>query len=788
MKTHSKKMKRRQLARGKLTKAILPLLTIPLSSALYAEDGDKFVLDINEQSASVALMKLAETSGAQIIFSPEIGRNTLISGLSGEYTLGSALEKMLEGSGLSYEFLADDSVIITQRGGSAQNKKFDAKNTRELEELIVTAQKREQSVMDVPISIMAFGAQELDKGMIGDLDDLEMFVPGLSVAARGDVQRRIFMRGMSNLAGGTPHVGLYLDEMPVTAGGSSQPDIRTYDLERVEVLKGPQGTLYGQGSMAGTIRFITRNPQLDRFGFSGNMSASFTKDGDPGQKIQGMINLPVVENVFGLRISGVVENEGGWVDQPATGAENINSRNLADIRVKALWAPTEAVQVNGMVVVHEADSTVGLREDENGNLLQYFRETVPGVLDAPAAVDEYKLYNLTVDWDLDAVNLISATSYFDSNRDIKDLTWEDTEDFFLGWSFESEATIFTQEFRLSSSGEGAWQWLVGGFYRDFDTSSLSDGYYAIGSPTATPAFFGSGIPTVVSSESWAVFGETSLELWDSLEVGVGVRYFKDDQEQFTTSQSATFDSVTPRVYVNYNVTDEIMIYASVAKGFRSGGFNPPSTGFPPYDPEEVLSNEIGAKMTLADGRLDLEVALFSSEYTDYVVIGVPPGSVFSTTSNAGDVDIKGVEWALRWQMTDTIGFAFNGNRVDTEVVEVRASATSHFVGDPIDYIPEYQYTFSLNKDFDWNGRPGYARLDYQRRAPSIFRNRQYALFGESDVINRMNFHIGWDWSESLSFGLFAQNVLNDRDRLEPDAIFSRSRPRTIGVEFGVSFE
>ncbi|MDA7853125.1 TonB-dependent receptor [Porticoccaceae bacterium] len=665
-----------------------------------------------------------------------------------------------------------------------------------LEEIIVTAQKREQSVYDVPMSVVALGATELNERGIDSWGDLVLAVPSLDSQDNGS-SRRIFIRGIGNILGTSSPIGVYLDETPLSGGQPTlQLDLHPYDLERVEVLRGPQGTLYGQGSMGGTIRFITKNPQLDRFGAKARVAAAFIEDGAPGQKIQGAINVPLIEDELGIRIAGTFEHAGGWIDQPVVSQSDINDQNLTDVRVKGLWQPSEALQVNAMAHIYRND--VGARnqgEDDSGNYTQLFDQST-----TPSAEDDYDIYNLTLTYDFDSVQLLNTTSYITVKNRFSQ--WGNVccavgQGFHLLYpTYLISQDIFSEELRLSYTGSGPWQWTVGGFYQDAEISPEAGTYY-FGLPGALPPPF-TFLNESASSKSWAVFGDTSYALTERLELGAGLRYFKDDRELFSaastfggvpvtaaTTQTGTFDSLSPRVYVNYDITGNVKAYASAAKGFRSGGFN--SLGFPAYDPESVWTYELGTKMSLFEDQLDAEIALFYSEYTDYlefglVVINNAPASIFS---NAGDAEIKGVEWAFMWRATDNLSLSFNGNYLDTELVEIRATGTAHAVGDRLDHIPKYNYTLSANYDFSLGSKPGYARLDYNQQGRSIWAN-----MNPSDVINMLNIHTGWEWNDDLSFEVFVQNILNDRDFVSPASALrfsARPQPRTVGIGIGVEF-
>ncbi len=768
-------------------------MALGLSVGACADEG-KIKLDIKNQNIGPALMELGEKAGVQIMFPQGLGDNSSLVAVQGEYTLSSALDQLLAGSGLQYEFLSENAIAIKRGSHSVQVKEKSKVSNESIEEMVVTAQKREQSIKDVPISIVALGAAELEDREIGDLVELGMAVPGLFVEDTGTA-RTVYLRGVGNFSG-TPMVGLYVDEMPITSFFTQgQTDTRLYDLDRVEVLKGPQGTLYGEGAMSGTVRFITKEPRLDQFGGRASLSASYTQDGSVSQKTQGVVNAPLIEDELGLRIAATFEDSGGWVDQPAISKKDINDQKMLNLRAKALWRPSDTLDVNTTIIVHRNNAGAQSHsEDISGNFTQTF-----GLNTTPSWEDDYTLYNLTFTKDFDSAVLVSSTSYVEAEQ-----LQEQAGRFFqlvpapaqpydyILLENKANSKALNQEVRLSSAGNSAWHWTIGTFYRDFEILSEGSSLFGLHMP-------GDPLPPVSSfvsdnsSESWAVFGDTSYALTDQLEVGIGLRYFEDDREFFngTVTQQASFDSANPRFYVNYGPSDDMMVYASIAKGFRSGGFN--SQGQPPYDSDTLWNYELGTKMTLLDGQLDAEFALFYSEYDGIQLSGIPPlpAPPIAITSNAGKAEIKGLDWSLTWRTIDSLSLQFNGNVVDTEVVELSVTNPTLFIGDRINFTAKYSFTASVNYDFTVADKPGFVRVDYNQRGKTVFALRSLGIFDSSGVDNILNFNFNVDLNEKVSLGIFAKNLLNDRDLIAPSSVTgfaARNRPRTVGVQFEFNFE
>jgi len=776
---------------------VFRILALCIACLVTAAFGQTREFNIPGGELKVALDVYARQSGVQLIYRVEDVSGVKSKGASGSLSNEEALARVLEGTGFSSHRDSSGAIAVVRAASKPAETRPSSAETKEL--IMVTAQKRDERAFDVPISIVALSADELQKRKINSLDDLSSAVPGLAILSAGD-QRRIMLRGISNLVGNSSLIGLYLDEASVTSSPYNQLDLRTYDLERVEVLRGPQGTLYGEGSVGGTIRFITKYPQLDRFAMKTDVAALFTQSGAPGQRIESVINVPLIDNELGLRIAGTFDHQGGWINQPAAGRTNVNDQNLVNVRVKGLWKPTSQFTASATAVVHRNDAGLSRGEDATGNYTQTFNLTT-----TPSLKDKYEIYNLMLTYDFSDIRVLSTTSYIHQDKRIANFAYRlplrappaprfDLYEPLIAAGTNSRS----EELRLTSIGSGPWQWTVGGFYRDFQfDNGVPIIFFGLPGPpgTALPRPFPGSTSSL--SKSWAVFGDTSYKLTDRFTLGAGLRNFEDKQ-QFTNTaavrQTGTFHALNPRAYAQYEVTDRINIYASAAKGFRSGGFN--NLNQPTYGPESVWTYELGTKMSLLPGgHLYAEAAVFYSDYTNYQIVGIlpPPAAPLSITSNAGNAKIKGIEWALTWRPADQWNLNFSGNYLNSKFYEINVTRSAYTVGDPLDLIPKYMYTVSAQRDFQWNGRTGFVRLDYNKQGRMTYgalRSIGPWYYSKSDVIDMLNFNMNLRWSDSLSLGVFAQNLLNDRGFNTPqsvDDLATRSRPRTFGIGFNVAF-
>ena len=805
---------------------LLQCLAFLYSDEVYAEEAkvqDAAVdttihFNIPQQRADLALTLFAEQADLTVVFPYDGISDRTANALIGEYSLEAGIQRLLVGTGLRPSFsnqlvlniaietgemsmnskkqlLAATMAVFLGGGATTGLAAVDddqLKDGRSLDEIIVTAQKREQRLIDVPISIATLGGEELASRSISDFEDLGLAVPGLDVQDTGR-ERRVFIRGIGNGIGSSSVVGIYLDEIPLSGGNPNyQLDLRTYDVERVEVLRGPQGTLYGQGSMGGTVRFITKDPQLDNLRIKADTTIEFTKRGASSQKIQGVLDIPIAQDQFGVRVSGTFEHAGGWIDQPDVNQHDINDENLSNIRVKSLWTPHDALKIKATAVVHRNDrgaTTSGERGD--GNYYQFFDQAT-----TPASEDNYDIYNILINYDNSAINFLSSSSYIKSESFFTNFGNNCCNGFSLLFPVQDLGSeIYTQELRLSSAGDGPAHWTLGGIYQDAETDVFNSIWFgAIGAPLPNSLFLNRQNEL---SKSWALYANSSVQLTDYLELGAGIRYFEDDREKTAAfastlagapTQDDSFDSVNPRLFANISLSDEFNIYLSAAEGFRSGGFNNP--GQPAFQPEDVLTYELGSKFILFNGRLNGDIAYYQSKYDDYVIFGLVMvnGNPANLFSNAGDADLSGVDVSLNFQAAENLRLGLTGNYVDSEFKKIRAQNTNLTVGDPIDLVSRYQFTLSGTYEFVLDEYPGFATLDYSQKGRAFENSGGGA---PSDVINLLNLNLSMDMNNNVTLGLFALNILNDRDFISPQSdlfIASRVRPRTVGFKVGFDFD
>lgn len=704
-----------------------------------------------------------------------------------------------------YGFICTASILALAQAGPALAQSGESRDA--LNEIVVTAQKREQTLIEVPMAISVVGGEELGERGIENVQDLSFAVPGLTMREDGPGSYTIFLRGLANQSGSGALVTQYLDEAPLSLSGYDQLSPIPLDLERVEVLKGPQGTLYGQGSAGGTIRYITNAPDATQFEGRAEGQLYSVAQGETGGSVTGVINLPLLRDQLALRVAGKYETGGGWIDQPEAGIKDGNGTELFNLRAKLRWTPSAAFEATGMVQVHRAETALGLGFEEPDRTVDIGPDRSKVMI--PKEFD-FTLYNLELRYDFGFAELVSASTYVEHDHQYPFTYIPRPGNYSYGivegnddrWV---DADQFSQELRLSSS-EGPFQWTLGGFYTTSDRTMVAEYEYAY-APNGD-LYSGGGFLvedlyylSASSSETVSLFADAAYDITDRLTLGAGIRYFRDEQTSLITyvpdtgtTLEATFDSIDPRVYLSYRYADQANFYASFAKGFRSGGFN--SEPFDPYDPEKIYTYEIGTKGAALDGRLQFELAAFYTEYKDMIRrrLTEVDGAFLGESSNIGKVEVKGVELGIAARPVTGFTLSATGAYIDSEIVETAATDQVNIPGDPTDYTPEISFTLGANYDFDWaDGVPGFVRVDYNYRDAVTYIDRSSflpsALPQRSDSVGLLNARFGGTVS-GFDVALFAQNITNENKAIDPYqgwANSNRTRPRVVGLEVGYSF-
>ena len=575
-------------------------------------------------------------------------------------------------------------------------------------EIVVTAQRREQRLRDVSASVSAFTSDDILSRGVTDLDSLQASIPGIRLVDIGPGSQRIQLRGIAQYQG-LPTVGNYVDEFSINnRGPSGIAEIRLLDIERVEVLRGPQPTLYGEGSMGGTIRYITANPDLQDFG--GNLLGEISrpKDGEIGWRTEGVINVPLAQDVAGLRIAAAREERAGWIDGVL--GDDANDRDTTTVRGKLLFEPTDALRISVLGLYNESEQDVKSYSFDGENTAQ----TNPSI-----ATQQYELGTLEVSYDFGPVTLLSVSGILSQEGRTVDDSTEFYQTLFGGpiivdalSDSRGELQKWSQEIRLTSNGDGPFRYLIGTSY----TNSEVDGVITADAVSLIPvpaSAFGLVFTSdaSLSSKIWAIFGNASYDFTDWLTIDFGGRYFRDKIDNSSvfalvdflgpgmdavtiTGGEATFDSFNPRGGVTIKTGDSGIVYANAARGFRSGGFNgvmDPAVS-PTFNPESLWTYEVGTKQSLLDGMVFVELAVYYNDYTDIQLNQVVNPTV-ATVINGGEASGPGVDFILQANPLDdlslTTSVGWNNLRFDTTSVD-------KLEGDPADLVPDWSFSASID--------------------------------------------------------------------------------------------
>jgi iron complex outermembrane recepter protein len=714
-----------------------------------------------------------------------------------------------------------------------------------LSEIVVTAEKREGTIQNTPMSISAFSEEELKKSGISSVEEIAEQTPGLSFESTGPSRTQYTIRGMSSNGGAAPTVGFYLDDTPITppidsTQGKNFIDPDLYDLARVEILRGPQGTLYGSSSMGGTIRLITNQPVLDQLQASAKAVLGGTDHGGFDFTTSGMINIPLVDNVIGVRLIATETHNDGYIDRvvqnpfPLPNADgtrgnvlaapivarygDVNNENSQTVRLLVTLAPDERLTITPSVFWQETQQGGEDTIDEPPGTFTHYQ---PFDISEPFH-DNFALSTLLVKYNFDGAQLSSSTAFFQRHSN----QFEDESETYytlfgqsVGFPYfaparaqeSQEARQLTEETRLTSTGAGPFQWVGGLFFSHF-----SDTYFSGNAPIPSYApIFGTDLVLNYSEldkiSQEALFGEVSYKVLPKLKATLGVRYlrytdsFNLGQEGFLTppglgisSGSSNGNKVTPKVSLDYTPSSDVLFYLTAASGTRPGAANLPIPTSGPlncgqaspqsYSPDSIWSYEIGEKVRTLGNRLTVNSSLFYIDWSNvqqqvYLACG------YNYTTNLGHAISKGGEIELQAELAPSLILDQNFGYTRAEITSTGA-ASSFFIGEQLQNVPKYTMASSLEYSKDLTaGLSLSARLSNSYVSASMDRGYKppYDL-----VAARFGVH-----SAKFDSYLFVDNA-TDRLAILANATslsvnipelnrVAINRPRTIGVDLNYRF-
>lgn len=676
---------------------------------------------------------------------------------------------------------------ITPNPASAQDS-GGQESERRSEVIIVTARKRDEAAIDIPVAVSAFSGDDLDNRAIYDLSDFLQKAPGVGIYDEGNGSAKITIRGISTTLGGNEN-GYYLDDLPFSGVNVPlSPDVRAWDLERVEVLRGPQGTLFGDGSMGGTVRILTKGADLDTWEMRGSGSLSATDNGGENGGLKGALNMVIVPGVLALRVAGTHERFDGWIDDDRTGRKNVNPQTIDTFRAKARFDPTDRLSINGSYWYYKSDRpNGGSIATDDGQLPQSF------LLDTGMT---YRLLGLSTRYDFDGIEAFYSYSH---NR-----TTLPQNGSYLGGQLRVDINveIDAHEIRLSSKNDSPLQWTVGGFLRDSKRWDIFEF-----------ALFGLDNFSTTNSKGRALFGEATYSLPSiPIDLTAGLRYyhekldgFETNADELTTIDGDTYNSLNPRFSIAWHPRDNATIYASAAKGFRAGQLQPTiavSLGeqfgldFPAtLQQDSIWTYELGAKAEFLGGLASAEGAVYYSKWKD-VAVRAPIGTTgFNGLINSNGIKVTGVEGQLSIRPTRTLTLAAGASYADA-TYDGDVAGTGIVDGAPVDDVAK----FTANASLDYR-QPlsqdvfAHARIGWQHNSRRSF--VAFPGYLPGDNIDRLDASIGLDYGD-MTISLFASNLTNESGATsyrtvsfltpaETEVTANRLRPRTIGIEASMRF-
>ncbi|MEL7028563.1 MAG: TonB-dependent receptor [Pseudomonadota bacterium] len=695
-----------------------------------------------------------------------------------------------------------------------------------VDEITVTARKREENLQDTPIAITAFTASDLEMRNVTTLDGIGDFTPNLvfdkgTGGTGGSTTTQIYMRGIGQadfLFTTEPGVGIYVDGVYQPRSIGSIMDLVNF--ERVEVLKGPQGTLFGKNTVGGAINIVSRRPGNE---FGGRIEATYGRF--DRIDVRGHVDVPLIEDTLAASIAISSHDIDGYVRRPLAG-DRLGGINSKGVRGQLSWTPTESFDVllSADYVRHRDDAIANtlIDVDQTGSLIGLWGALVAPTLgvtydesfisDDPFVssgtgpnFSDLDLWGVSgiVTWDLGEVTLKSITAYreqdafFGHDSDHSPIR-------FFEQDVDDDQQQISQELQvLGSNFDGRLDWTVGALY--FHEEGLSTyriafapglfdalealppgiipGLGGAGNPIHPALDFDGAVSAGIDNDSYSAFSHFSFDVTDRLRLSGGVRYTSDEKEfdsvfeRFSAgvvthdvSVSDDWSAWTPKASLDYRFTENVMAYASAARGFKSGGFNGrPTSAFvarQPFDPEFVWTYEVGVKTSTPDRRLVINAAAFYSDYTNLQLLAVASddfGGIVALVENAGEAEIKGFELEMNAVPARNLRLDAGIGFLDAEYVELDPSVTSITLDSELVKAPKW----SLNIGGDYT-IPLVDTLQATLRADYSYRSRTQHVPDNNPLLTQdgyslVNLRLTFAPEEGpWEFSVFGTNVTDER--------------------------
>lgn len=834
------------------------------SPLVYADLASTLQFDIAAQQLPAALLQYSEQSGVQISSLGEAIEGKFSSSVTGKYEARGALEQLLRGTQLIYDVIDENTVAIRDAKGhglkktgvaaathlllartadessaaegvessSSQKTEFSSKDDSErLEEIIVSAQKREERLQDVPIPVSVLTPNTLiSNGKTNFLDYFSQ-VPGVSVAGSGGGMVNVVIRGLSVAGFSNPGVGLTIDDAPYGAttalgGGASIIDFDPGDLARIEVLRGPQGTLYGASSIAGLIKYVTVDPSTDASSARVSMSTESIENGEGfGYTLRGSTNVRL-SDVFAVRASAFTRHDAGYIRDTIHNRDGVNSGRAYGGRLAALWRPTDnvSVKLSAMRQILYTDApdridwntaTVTADKLENSSFVPNYTRTARSV----------NFITGTVNAGIRGVDLTSITAYSQTRLDFRDhltaldfaaprtcCTQDPTKTIVeyggdsFAYQYTDRPSKFSQEVKMTTPLGSHLDWLLGVFYTEERGRHFESGTSVVQLTGAVVSPIGQLFCcyTGTTYKEAAAFTALTVKFTDQFDIQLGARQSENRQTLFTISDGDLYDLSQPRIdptikskddslsYLispRWRVSPSFMIYGRLAEGYRPGGpnYNNAATiGEPTVSADTTTNYELGVKGDILGRFLSVDASVYRIDWEDIQVTLVDPAVNLSYVANAGTARSEGVEISLEARPIDGLKVSAWGAWVDAKMTSLTNFSK------PGQRIPSVApRTGNIAVDYErpiWAEATGFigTSLKYVGAFPKNFGD----TVPPTPSYTQWDMHAGFeldDWQVNA----FVNNIADKRGIVAYEGFGAFAhiiKPRTIGVSIAKSFE
>jgi iron complex outermembrane recepter protein len=873
----------------------LCISAVGLSVASNVEAAIRKSVEIPAEGLGPALKTLAKDLGFQVVFRSEVVGSARTRGASGDLTVTEALSQLLEGTDLAYLYLDDRTVTIVPRAelarqsiadppqfetqaavsdpdkeaqksdslrlaqanqgsssGSStlstppQSNSSEAANATKLAEIIVTAQKRSERLQDVPVPVTVLNADTLAERDQIRIQDYFAQVPGLNLTNGGGGLQTLALRGVITGVSANPTVAVTIDDVPfgsstqIGGGNFDAPDIDPSDLERIEVLRGPQGALYGADSMGGLIKYVTKDPSTEEFSGRVQVLGNDVYHGELGYGVRGAVNVPL-SDTFAIRASAFTRRDPGFIENILTGQNDVNRVDVDGGRLSALWRPSDSISLK-LGALYQSTTGYGNQAvdatlDADGTLRQplYGYQEQSRLRGTEGYSSQDSLYTATLTAKLGGLDFISISGYgIDKSVAVIDYTGAyggpasqcpdncapSQQYYGVAAADNVGASVtrkFTQEFRVSSIGTQTLEWLLGAFYTHESTPN-DNAANAADSTTGSPVGLLIDYNDPSTFSEYALFGDLTVHFTDKFDIQFGGResenrqiynetdsgplvpvYFGESSPFVNPTERSSGNAFTYLLTPRFKLSPDLMVYARFTSGYRPGGnnYNAFVDNVPAnYAPDKTNDYELGVKAKLFDGALTFDAAAYYIAWKRVQLALVGPTGVYD--ANAGDAKSQGLELSLKARPAQglTLGAEASLNEAVLTQDLPPSSTAIGSAGDRLPYSSPFSGSLSVDQDIalvsNWTGFLG---------ASFSYVGARESEFVTNPAVPRIRFPAYTDFDlragtryDTWTVGLFVNNVANQHGVLGGGPNYAESayyavyvQPRTLGLSVTKTF-